>query len=66
LYVLDALRYPFPDQADTLPEKSRIRSDEDYIGVESFLVKQFRPIHEGMPRPGFMTIIPPMPTPRGY
>jgi hypothetical protein len=58
LYVMDALRYPFPDQADKLLNRNLVESEEDYLAVERFLTRELGISYEGMPMPRFITTTP--------
>jgi hypothetical protein len=58
--VIDALRYHFPDQADKLLHRDLVKSDEDYIAIENFCVRELGVNYDGMPRPEFLTIMSPL------
>jgi hypothetical protein len=65
LSVMDALKFPFPNQADKLLGRY-VESDADYQAVEDFCVRELGVSYEGMPRLKFLTTSPspaPMPIP---
>jgi hypothetical protein len=57
LYVMDALKIAFPNQADKLLSRYYVESDADYRAVEDFCVRELGVSYEGMPRPEFLTEI---------
>jgi hypothetical protein len=58
LYVMDALRYSFPDQADKLLNRNLVKSEENYLAVERFLTRELGISYHGMPMPRFITTTP--------
>ena len=65
LAAMAALKFAFPDQADTLLHEGNIRSDNDYQAVEDFCIRELGVSYEGMPRPRFLTTSPsPAPMPQ--
>ena len=64
LYVMDALKAPYPDQADKLLNRGLVESEEDYLAVERFLSSELGISYQGMPMPRFITTTPsPAPMP---
>jgi hypothetical protein len=56
LYVMDALMFPFPDQADKLLNRYLVQSGDDYRAVEHFLTRELGVSYDGMPVPRFITM----------
>ena len=55
LFAIDALRYAYPERPELAP--FGIHSDEDYIKVEEFCIKELG-VRFHQPRPEFFTTIP--------
>jgi hypothetical protein len=61
---MDALKDPYPDQADKLLNRGLVESEDDYRAVERFLSSKLGVRYDDMPMPRFITTTPsPAPMP---